>query len=579
MPVEPTADSASPPSKKPPAATPHPDGNVKDTIESILVAFILAFIFRAFVVEAFVIPTGSMAPTLLGAHMQFHCTDCGYAFTVNYSSGKPDYIPAHVGKNVPNPIICPNCGFSIRETAAPDEDSLANPAVHYGDRILVLKYRYLLSGPERWDVIVFKSPDHPPERSLPYYTTNYIKRLIGKPGESVMILDGDIYVSTSAPPNSDAGFEQFLRTFQVQRKPAHAQAALWRNVYDNDYLPHLSTDQRMPAKTWVQPWQIDSGAGWDLGQNLPEASRGRTRVFRFDNPQGSGVIHFARGANEQTSAFTDFLAYDQYSLREKNGRLEQTSDELERTVKNTVTDLKLSCFYKRESGDGPFRMSLTKLDQKFVVELTPGQASLKRYELSTGKLLKDYGAVPLPSTSSALRLDLANVDYRASLRINDNEVLASGDDYGPSPDDIVKIEASQRAKVAVTAPEAKIEAAQQKATLEHIALARDIHYINGYDYARGGRSQNLLGSPDRIVTLKSDEYFALGDNSLISGDGRMWSNNVVLPGEDLPFVEHGRVPARFLLGKAFFVYWPAGHRPFGWDLGIIPNFGEMRFIR
>src|SRR4051794_31740732 len=61
------------------------DGNIKETIESILVAFILAFIFRAYVVEAFVIPTGSMAPTLLGAHMRYQCVDCGYRFTVNYS--------------------------------------------------------------------------------------------------------------------------------------------------------------------------------------------------------------------------------------------------------------------------------------------------------------------------------------------------------------------------------------------------------------------------------------------------------------------------------------------------------------
>src|SRR4051812_13817988 len=59
--------------------------NVKETIESILVAFIFAFIFRAFVVEAFVIPTGSMAPTLLGAHMRLKCNDCGYEFDVNYS--------------------------------------------------------------------------------------------------------------------------------------------------------------------------------------------------------------------------------------------------------------------------------------------------------------------------------------------------------------------------------------------------------------------------------------------------------------------------------------------------------------
>src|SRR6188768_3378676 len=61
-------------------------GSVKETLESILVAFILAFIFRAFVVEAFVIPTGSMAPTLLGAHMRFTCKDCGYKFDANYSS-------------------------------------------------------------------------------------------------------------------------------------------------------------------------------------------------------------------------------------------------------------------------------------------------------------------------------------------------------------------------------------------------------------------------------------------------------------------------------------------------------------
>src|SRR3954466_8476411 len=58
---------------------------VKEKLESILVAFILAFIFRAFLVEAFVIPTGSMAPTLLGANMRFRCSDCGYRFDANYS--------------------------------------------------------------------------------------------------------------------------------------------------------------------------------------------------------------------------------------------------------------------------------------------------------------------------------------------------------------------------------------------------------------------------------------------------------------------------------------------------------------
>ena len=40
--------------------------NGRETFESIVVAFVLAFLFRAFEAEAFVIPTGSMAPTLYG---------------------------------------------------------------------------------------------------------------------------------------------------------------------------------------------------------------------------------------------------------------------------------------------------------------------------------------------------------------------------------------------------------------------------------------------------------------------------------------------------------------------------------
>src|SRR6478609_9248597 len=74
--------------------SPQAEGSIKETVESILVAFILAFIFRAFIVEAFVIPTGSMAPTLLGAHMRYRCTDCGYRWDVNFSpKGGDEDIP------------------------------------------------------------------------------------------------------------------------------------------------------------------------------------------------------------------------------------------------------------------------------------------------------------------------------------------------------------------------------------------------------------------------------------------------------------------------------------------------------
>jgi hypothetical protein len=46
----------------------------------------------------------------------------------------------------------------------------------------------------------------------------------------------------------------------------------------------------------------------------------------------------------------------------------------------------------------------------------------------------------------------------------------------------------------------------------------------------------------------------------------------------------GIVPRRYLLGKAFFVYWPAGFRATGSlpilnNLPLVPNTGDMRIIR
>src|SRR5690554_1979366 len=83
---------------------------VKVILEQVLVAFILAFIFRAFVLEAFVIPTGSMAPTLLGAHMRFDCPDCGWEFRVNYPTDQvTQRVPSYANRIYA--IRCPNCAY------------------------------------------------------------------------------------------------------------------------------------------------------------------------------------------------------------------------------------------------------------------------------------------------------------------------------------------------------------------------------------------------------------------------------------------------------------------------------------
>src|SRR5215467_8907473 len=58
---------------------------MRETIEAIAIAFALAFLFKTFEAEAFVIPTGSMAPTLMGRHKDVVCPQCGDRYQVSAS--------------------------------------------------------------------------------------------------------------------------------------------------------------------------------------------------------------------------------------------------------------------------------------------------------------------------------------------------------------------------------------------------------------------------------------------------------------------------------------------------------------
>src|SRR5215471_19234802 len=86
---------------------------LRETVESVAIAFILAFLFRTFEAEAFVIPTGSMAPTLQGRHKDVDCPKCGYHYRVSAScevdsEGAPKKQPCHVVTG-----ICPMCGYTL----------------------------------------------------------------------------------------------------------------------------------------------------------------------------------------------------------------------------------------------------------------------------------------------------------------------------------------------------------------------------------------------------------------------------------------------------------------------------------
>src|SRR5262245_48396186 len=51
-------------------------GLARQTVELLALLYLGVLLLRTFSAEAYVVPTGSMAPTLLGAHRAFRCPDC-----------------------------------------------------------------------------------------------------------------------------------------------------------------------------------------------------------------------------------------------------------------------------------------------------------------------------------------------------------------------------------------------------------------------------------------------------------------------------------------------------------------------
>jgi signal peptidase I len=148
---------------------------LRELVESIGMAILMAIGLKYFLVEAYSIPSPSMQPTLLGS-----------------------------------------------------------TAAGAYDRILVNKAAYLLSDPDRWQVAVFRYPHN--------RSQNYVKRIVGLPGETLRITGGDIF---------KRGADEQLDTL---RKPRSLQDAFWRRIWHQE----SSDGTKPPLGPGEHRWQNDA---------------------------------------------------------------------------------------------------------------------------------------------------------------------------------------------------------------------------------------------------------------------------------------------------------------------------------
>lgn len=444
----------------------------RENLESLLIAVILAVIIRHFAVEAFEIPTGSMAPTLYGMHIWAECPNCDSEYNVairtDPETGDVETRITPVSEirdgqrvvvnTVRFPARCPICAYEY--LAQVPEDHIRN-----GNKIFVDKFLYVYGKPTRFDVIVFEFDQW----------KNYIKRLVGLPGETIQIFDGDLYVNGDIVRKAD-----FPRV----------QEELWYEVSDSDVVEKGLN--KIPA--WSEIVSEYNEAWTPL--------RERTR-WSLNHPGGErepAVLEYRRPLD-------NFLAYN-LTFGQQNSRL-LVGD---RRLDFTATPLEGRGWIGARVRDGRFDVSLripvgeSSAERPTVIEAIEAVGTSS----GTAQTLRETVEFALePGRATEIRFE--NVDDQAILRV-DGERIASLD-FVSCPDPSHPPERNGAYAV-------ELAGWGVKAELREIRLYRDLYYVARSEASlQGGRDWSGDG-----IRLGPGEYLALGDNSASSSDSRVWGH-------------------------------------------------------
>jgi len=585
-----TSSSKSATASVPESTSDNPPPQVfRETLESLAVAFILALLFKSFVADAFIIPTGSMATTLMGAHKDIQCQECGY----QYQSGASEEFDNSTGLRQDVQVIetiCPLC--RKRQNVEPEKDN--NHVTFSGDRILVSKLAYALGSPKRWQVIVFKF--------IETARQNYIKRCVGLPGETIKIQHGDIYIKNPKDPDGLSTIE--TDGFRIARKPHSVVLATLQDVADTkhisksiaegtlaDYWQDASGQASPKWQTSIKPNSGNRASKYDWIASVKDVPKNTTSMIRFSQRIADRNTT-KQNPQDDFRFISDLTAYNEKTFRTPAGRDDRLSIDGARWVGDLASEYELSTTKGTES----IELLLVEGGVEFLCQIDLGNGNataianyqgnpISVFESNKG-LVDKLQATTRVRSGSTHTVRFANVDDALRLWI-DGRPIAWGIDGGYSIGSVV----ADYRHVPRTTPENPLDAAPVgfgirggSATIQRARVFRDIFYTNaafgGIVSSKYDQPVNIRDTKDPYRTaigntpenysfdgneypLGPDDYFPMGDNTQASSDARLWAS-------------HGQ-PGRLMIGRAVMVFWP--HYWYYGRIPFIPNFQRFGLIR